>query len=190
MKKIKDLNALQEVMYQGDMSEKQFETKSKVIDYTILTLNQNEMYKKVLIGLSLYTKEEIYAMNSSKKNKIIKKHKEAQKILNIWKQEKLLEKSKSLLPFIDKELIALNKQTKTNTKYSNSFCHVLKNVNVNGSLPEVLSLAALKQLLTEDVEPDPTFLCSMSFKDLEINKTDIINKLIDNKLLPLNFSTI
>ena len=39
-------------------------------------------------------------------------------------------------------------------------------------------------------EPDPNFLCAVSFRELGINKEDVINKLLQNGLLPKNFYTL
>jgi len=187
--KLKEFKNLQEVMYQGSNTEKQFASKS-FTDYTFMSKTQNEMYKKLIVGLSLYSKEDLYLMNSTKKIKIKKKHKEAQEILNLFKQEKLLEKTNALIPVIDHKLNEANLLTKTNKSAPNSYCHIIKKINIGGSLNEVFTLASLKQILSYQVQPDPTFLCSMSFKDLGIKKTDIVNKLIDNKLLPINFSEL
>jgi hypothetical protein len=42
----------------------------------------------------------------------------------------------------------------------------------------------------ENTDPDPKFVCTLSFKDLGINKKDIIDKLIDCGILPINFYQI
>jgi hypothetical protein len=42
----------------------------------------------------------------------------------------------------------------------------------------------------ENTETDPKFVCTLSFKDLGINKKDIIDKLIDCGILPINFYQI
>ena len=150
MKTIKRFYGLQELMYSGQMESKQFPTKS-VVDYTTLTPGQYRMFKKVMVGLDMYTPQELYAMNSSKKAKIFKKHKQAQAMLNLWKQELTNAISSKLLSalFPKSQLIAeLNSDNSTSSKYTNT----------------------------------------LSFKDLGIRKTDIINKLIQENLLPVNFA--
>jgi len=42
----------------------------------------------------------------------------------------------------------------------------------------------------ENTNPDPKFVCTISFKDLGIDKKDIIDKLIECSILPINFYQI
>lgn len=86
MKNVKSFEGLQELMYSGQLENKQFPTES-VVDYTILSQGQQKLFKHVMIGLEMYTPQELYAMNSSKKAKIFKRHKQAQTMLNLWKQQ-------------------------------------------------------------------------------------------------------
>jgi len=150
MKTVKSFDGLQELMYSGQMESKQFPTTS-IVDYTTLTPGQYRMFKHVMVGLDMYTPQELYAMNSAKKSKIFKKHKQAQTMLNLWKQELTNAFTTRLLSslFPKSALIAeLNADNSTSTKYTNT----------------------------------------LGFKDLGISKTDIINKLIQEKFLPANFA--
>lgn len=152
MKTVNSFDGLQELMYSGQMEMKQFPTTS-IVDYTNLTPGQYRMFKHVMVGLDMYTPQELYAMNSSKKAKIFKKHKQAQVMLNLWKQELTNAITSKLLSslFPKSTLIAeLNADNSTSSKYINT----------------------------------------LAFKDLGINKTDIINKLIQENFLPANFATI
>jgi hypothetical protein len=96
MKKLNSFNGLQEVMYSGQLETKQFPTVATV-DYTKLSATQYKMFKHIMVGLDMYTPQELYAMNSSKKAKIFKRHKQAQTMLNRWKQELTNELSNRLL---------------------------------------------------------------------------------------------
>ena len=49
--------------------------------------HQNFLYNRALHGLSIYTPEEVMIMLPEKRKRILKVHKKAQKILNLWKQE-------------------------------------------------------------------------------------------------------
>jgi len=49
--------------------------------------HQNFLYNRALHGLSIYTPEEVVIMLPEKRKRILKVHKKAQKILNLWKQE-------------------------------------------------------------------------------------------------------
>lgn len=42
----------------------------------------------------------------------------------------------------------------------------------------------------EQTEPDPKFVCTLDFKDLGIKKQDIVDKLIETGILPINFYQI
>lgn len=39
-------------------------------------------------------------------------------------------------------------------------------------------------------KPDPKYICKMNFKELGIEKDDIVNRLIEKKVLPNNFMTL
>lgn len=122
MKTVNSFDGLQELMYSGQMEMKQFPTTS-VVDYTTLTPGQYRMFKHVMVGLDMYTPQELYAMNSSKKAKIFKKHKQAQTMLNLWKQELTNNITTKLLSafFPKSQLIAeLNADNSTSTKYTNT----------------------------------------------------------------------
>ena len=89
-------NSFQELEYSGKLDKKQFPLQS-VAKYESLSIVQNELYKRCLMGLDFYTPQELYTMNSAKKNKIFNKHKSVQTLLNLWKQEISIEKTNSWL---------------------------------------------------------------------------------------------
>jgi len=101
MKKVNSLQGLSDIMYTGKLENKQIPS-SSTVDYTRLNKKQQEMYSKLMVGLNLYTKEELYKMNSSKKNKIFKRSKQVQSMLNLWKQQILIAKTNPLLSLINK----------------------------------------------------------------------------------------
>ena len=152
MKKVNSFNGLQELMYAGQMEMKQFPTVSTV-DYTKLSAEQYRMFKHVMVGLDMYTPQELYAMNSSKKSKIFKRHKQAQAMLNLWKQQ-------------------------------------LTNELTNRLLGGLFPKSQLIQELTNDNSTSNNYVNTLSFKDLGVNKTTIINKLITENFLPKNFASL
>ena len=79
---------MQDLHYVGSFSTLTSEVKP-MMNYgaPTYTPKQNELYSRLLIGLKAYQKEELYVMNSTKKNRIKKAHRKAQDSLNIWKQE-------------------------------------------------------------------------------------------------------
>lgn len=152
MKTINNFNGLQELLYSGTMEMKQFPTTS-IVDYTTLSEVQYRMYKHLMVGLNMYTQEELYAMNSSKKAKIFKRHKQAQGMLNLWKQE-------------------------------------LTNAFTNKLLAGLFPKSKLIEELTSDNTTSDKFVNTLSFKELNIRKSDIINKLIQENFLPKNFAAL
>tara|TARA_R110000744_G_scaffold235501_1_gene353184 strand:- start:135 stop:611 length:477 start_codon:yes stop_codon:yes gene_type:complete len=58
----------------------------KVINYSKLNPQQHFLFKRVLHGLKMYTKDEIDKMHWDKKRRIIKVWKRTQTVINKWKQ--------------------------------------------------------------------------------------------------------
>lgn len=79
--------------YVGNYSKYQLEgndyngKKYNLVVYTPLNNHQSMLYNRALFGLSLYTQEEVQEMHWEKRKRIIKVHKRAKSVLNIWKQE-------------------------------------------------------------------------------------------------------
>jgi len=146
------LNSFQDLNYSGMLSKKQFPI-ILVVSYETLSVTQNELYKRSMIGIEFYEKEEIYSMNSGKKDKIIKKHKQVQKLMNQWKQE-------------------------------------ITNNITNGWLSKLFPKSELIKSIVNNSETSPSFMNTLSFKELGVTKEDIINKLIASKLLPSNFAAL
>jgi hypothetical protein len=48
---------------------------------------QNFLYKRVVHGLNIYNQEEISVMPDKKRTRILKNHRKAQRVLNLYKQE-------------------------------------------------------------------------------------------------------
>jgi len=61
--------------------------KYNLVVHTPLNNHQNMLYNRALFGLAMYTQEEIQEMHWEKRKRIIKVHKRAQSVLNIWKQQ-------------------------------------------------------------------------------------------------------
>lgn len=152
MKTLNSFDGLQDMMYSGQLEIKQFPQQS-IVDYTVLTPGQHKLFKHVMVGLDMYTPQELYSMNSSKKTKIYKRHKMAQTVLNLWKQE-------------------------------------LTNGITNRLLGGLFPKSALINSITSDNSVNKNFTNTLTFKQLGINKTMLINKLIQENLLPGNFATI
>lgn len=91
LKKQKQINKLklreERYKYYGIYEEySSIRDKVQVIDYTKLNPYQHFLFKRVLHGLNMYTKDEISKMHRDKKRRIIKVWKRGQAVLNKWKQ--------------------------------------------------------------------------------------------------------
>ena len=84
--------------YKGMFSDKQLYGSSHHgkkyanIEYTPLNNYQNFLYNRALFGLSVYSQDELKEMRWDKRRRIVKVHKRAQQVLNLWKQELVNEK--------------------------------------------------------------------------------------------------
>lgn len=118
---------------------------------------QNFLYKRALFGLKMYTQEEIKAMHTQKRKRIMKVHRRAQHELNLYKQEKFITITNKILGMF------------------------------NGK-----SSSLAQELIDNFSEPDPKFKCNreLSFKDLGIEKKQIISMLIKKGVLPPNFEKL
>lgn len=111
---------------------------------------QNFLYKRALFGLKMYTEDEVAAMHADKKKRIIKVYTRAQRVLNLYKQHLVNEKTNRLM-----------------------------------------SLFFPNSPITKEFEQhnyvDPKFVNTISFKDLGVSKRQIVDRLISEKILPVNF---
>lgn len=152
----------QNLHYVGSFSTLQTQGNTR---YGAISLNkrQNELYSRLLKGLSLYDKDTLYDMNSRTKNGIDKRHIKAQNLLNVWKQELMINMSNTIFEAYDiKENITIKNED---------------GVNETAKIK-------LSELFNQ---PDPNFTCTLSFKDLGINKGKIIEKFLEARLLPEDF---
>lgn len=122
-------------------------------DYTNLSSQQIEVYEKLMRGLSLYTPQELWAMNSNKKKKIQAAHIKAKQILTVWKQELIVEKSNN----------------------------ILLSLFPNSSL--VKEIVNEKEIRTRD-------RIDLTFRQLNIKRSQILTKLGEHNLLPRNFAVL
>jgi hypothetical protein len=57
------------------------------LEYSKLNPSQHLMFKRILHGLKMYSKNEIATMHKEKRGRIIKVWKKSQKVINQWKQQ-------------------------------------------------------------------------------------------------------
>ena len=104
MKTMKTLNTLSElksnsVVYQGVLDKYQLHgADQNGIKYQRLKLTEYQvlLYKRALLGLKMYTKEERKKMHWEKRKRIERVSKRAQESLNLFKQERVNELCKSI----------------------------------------------------------------------------------------------
>jgi hypothetical protein len=152
--------------YVGSFSTLQTEGSSNLMNYgTKYTAKQQELYYRLLKGLKIYSPEELYSMNSTKKLRINKAHEKAQRIINKFKHERSVQLLKhSMNQVLNKEGFFDNFRSE---KKESSF-----------------------DLLFDFKETDAEFLCTLPFDALSITKEDIIIKFKAEKLLPVNFDSL
>jgi hypothetical protein len=114
---------------------------------------QNYLYKRALYGLNALTEQELTAMCSKKKQRIINVYKRAQKVLNVFKQQVTIQYTN----YIFKTLFPKSPWTDEMFKYK---------------------------------ETDERFTNTLTFKDLNITKQDIISIFISEGILPKNFLSL
>jgi hypothetical protein len=152
--------------YVGSFSTLQTYGTKELVDYgTKYTAKQQELYYRLLKGLKIYSPEELYSMNSTKKMRISKAHTKAQQILNKFKHERSVQLLK------------------------HSFDQVLNKEGFFGNFRSTKKESCFNKLFDFN-ETDSEVLCTLSFEDLCITKTDIINKFKEEKLLPYNFDEL
>lgn len=113
---------------------------------------QNFLYNRALNGLNTYDKDEVTAMAYNKKKRIVKVHKRAQTIINLWKQ------------------------------------HVV-NVLSNHLFQTIFPDSPLTKELVEDLgsHTDETYINKIPLKLLQIKKINVIDRFIEEGILPKNF---
>ena len=66
-------------------------TKQHIGETKDFNATQNLLFQRAMFGLSIYSESKIKSMNYMKRKRIIKVHKKTQHLLNMWKQELLIE---------------------------------------------------------------------------------------------------
>ncbi len=114
---------------------------------------QNYLYKRALYGLEALSPQEMSAMCSKKKQRVINVYKRAQVVLNKFKQQVTIQ-------------------------YTNVFFKTL--------FPN----SPITDFLLSEVETDEKFKNTLTFKDLNISKEQIIGIFMSEGILPKNFLSL
>jgi len=120
------------------------------IERDLFNPQQNFLYKRALFGLKMYSEQEIAEMHADKKKRIIKVYTRAQRVLNLYKQRLVNEKTNRLMTLL----------------FPNS---------------------PIAKEFEQHSYVDPKFVNTISFKDLGVSKKQIVDRLISEKILPVNF---
>lgn len=129
----------------NNLNGKKYGLDSQLNNYQIF------LYNRVLFGLSVYSQEEIKEMHWEKRKRIIKVHKRAKELLNVWKQQ-----------IVNSWSTAFFQAIFPKTEFTEYF---------------------VKTAADTDKDYSP----KISFKELSITKKQIIEKLIQEGILPANF---
>lgn len=86
------MKAQNNLVYCGSFTTTQTGGNKKLLNYgaTVYSDKQKELYNRLLVGFNAYTPEELYAMNSTKKNRIKRNFQKAQKLLNEFKKRRTI----------------------------------------------------------------------------------------------------
>jgi len=141
--------------YTGSLEGYQIYKKNLYTKYEVDTYSkyQNARYKRALYGLKGINETELAKMCKKKKQRISNVHYRAQKVLNIFKQKRVIEYSNALF-----------QRWFPNTEFTN--------------------------FMLSNKDTDPKFKNTLNFKDLDIDKKQIISIFIQEGILPKNFLSL
>lgn len=122
---------------------------------------QYDLYKAAMYGLSAYSNNQLYKMSYQEKRKIRSFHERVQRVLNLWKQQVVNQLFEQLCS------IPLNKFPE------NVFDKVFKSTKIG--------------VRNFGKRTDEMFQCTLTFEQLKINRKQIIQKLIQERIFPENF---
>lgn len=125
----------------------------RVLKVEELQLNEKQefLFNRALRGLKVYTQEELENMHEEKKERITRVYWKAQRVLNVYKQEIINDRS-------------------------------------NEIFVKLFPKSQLTKLFVNELNVTHSKLRSnMSFYQLGCDKSDIVNKLIEKRVLPPNF---
>lgn len=122
---------------------------------------QYELYNTALYGLSSYSQGQLQKIPYHQRRKITSFHERVQKVLNLWKQQ--------LVNQLFEQLCSIQLNKFPQNPFNTVFQHTKIGVNYFGK------------------RTDDLFQCTLTFEQLKINRKQIINKLITERVFPQNF---
>lgn len=150
--------------YKGKLEEQQlYGINYKNVKYSLIEYNswndyQNLLYNRAIHGINIYTEDELKTMRWDKRKRIMKVHKRAQLVLNIWKQEivnKLTNKLfVTLFPKTSITQTILELENDTDPEYINTM--TFKSLNISKA-------QIIKKLIQNNILPH-------NFNDLKVEK--------------------
>lgn len=149
-------NTTQKFEYSGTLEKYQLmNQRPTVMQYETDSYSQyqNYLYKRALYGLEALSQQEMTAMCSKKKQRVLNVYKRAQVVLNKFKQQVTIQ-------------------------YTNVFFKTL--------FPN----SPITDFLLSEVETDEKFKNTLTFKDLNISKEQIISIFMAEGILPKNFLSL
>lgn len=144
-------------------NEKRYQDSREIVYQERVWLDdyQYKLYKAAMYGLSAYSSHQLYRMSYNEKQKISRFHARAQKVLNQWKQQIVNQLFEQLCS------IQLNKFPKN--PFNTVFGDTKMGVRQFGK------------------RTDDMFECTLTFDQLKINRKQIIQKLITERIFPQDF---
>jgi len=149
---------------QSNRRQFQQSVRPKYQDRKWISEYQHQLYKTAVLGLKAFSKKELYRMSIATKKRIVEFYKKAQVVLNRWKQQLVNEMFEQLCSI---DCIQFD---------YNPFQKVFDET--------VIGLKKFGHQIDDTVE------CTLTFAQLKISREQIIQKLIDERILPSNFYQI
>ena len=149
---------------QSNRRQFQQSVRPKYQDRKWISEYQHQLYKTAVLGLKAFSKKELYKMSIATKKRIVEFYKKAQVILNRWKQQ--------LVNEMFEQLCSIDCLKFDYNPFQKVFDETVIGIKKFGN------------------QIDDTVECTLTFAQLKISREQIIQKLIDEKILPSNFYQI
>jgi len=125
-------------------------TKQHIGESKEFNSTQNLLFQRAMFGLSIYSESKIKSMNYMKRKRIVKVHKKTQHLLNIWKQELLIELTNNFFEKYFKRSTVTKSLRNNFDSPDPSFRCTISNKSLHLSKKEIASRLCVEGILPHD----------------------------------------